>query len=95
MDEFLKPLVAPGAVSLLDENPGYEGDLMARAGAEYAVGREAVAEFGEEAAGIHLEKSPVNARSARRGAEAKRSGPTLAETHREGILVTRWAHHRR
>ena len=39
----------------------YEGDLMARAGVKYAVGREAVAEFGEEAAGIHWEKSPVNA----------------------------------
>ena len=40
---------------------GYEGDLMARAGVKYAVGREAAAEFGEEAAGIHFEKSPVQA----------------------------------
>jgi hypothetical protein len=39
----------------------YEGDLMARAGVKYAVGREAVAEFGEEAAGIHFEKSPTKA----------------------------------
>lgn len=35
---------------------GYEGDLMARAGVKYAVGRESKAEFGEEAAGIRFDK---------------------------------------
>ena len=39
----------------------YEGDLMARAGVRYAVGREARAEFGEEAAGIRLDKTPRSA----------------------------------
>jgi len=34
----------------------YEGDLMARAGVKYAVGRESRAEFGEEAAGIRFDK---------------------------------------
>jgi hypothetical protein len=40
---------------------GYEGDLMTRAGVKYAVGREATAEFGEEAAGIHFEHAPTKA----------------------------------
>ncbi len=35
----------------------YEGDLMARAGVKYAIGRESVAEFGEDGAGIRFEKS--------------------------------------
>jgi hypothetical protein len=35
---------------------GYEGDLMARAGVGYTWGRESSAEFGEEAAGIRLDK---------------------------------------
>ncbi len=35
----------------------YEGDLMARAGVDYRVGREAKAEFGEEAAGIRFDKT--------------------------------------
>lgn len=35
----------------------YEGDLMARAGVKYAVGREAVSEFNEEGAGIRFEKT--------------------------------------
>lgn len=34
----------------------YEGDLMARAGVDYKIGREAKAEFGEEAAGIRFDK---------------------------------------
>lgn len=41
----------------------YEGDLMARAGVKYAVGREAKAEFGEEAAGIRFDKTPRQART--------------------------------
>jgi hypothetical protein len=40
----------------------YEGDLMARAGVKYAVGRESKAEFGEEAAGIRFDKTPRKAR---------------------------------
>jgi hypothetical protein len=35
----------------------YEGDLMARAGVDYRIGREAKAEFGEEAAGIRFDKT--------------------------------------
>lgn len=35
----------------------YEGDLMARAGVKYAVGREAVTEFNEDGAGIRFEKT--------------------------------------
>ncbi|WP_395749089.1 FAD-dependent oxidoreductase [Prosthecobacter sp.] len=42
---------------------GYEGDLMARAGIKYAVGRESKAEFGEEAAGIRFDKTPRKART--------------------------------
>jgi len=42
---------------------GYEGDLMARAGVKYAVGRESKAEFGEEAAGIRFDKIPRKART--------------------------------
>lgn len=41
----------------------YEGDLMARAGVSYAVGREAKSEFGEEAAGIRFDKTPRKART--------------------------------
>lgn len=41
----------------------YEGDLMARAGVDYAVGREARAEFGEEAAGIRFDKTVRKART--------------------------------
>ncbi|MGB8168585.1 MAG: FAD-dependent oxidoreductase [Chthoniobacteraceae bacterium] len=41
----------------------YEGDLMARAGVKYAVGRESRAEFGEEAAGIRFDKMPRKART--------------------------------
>lgn len=41
----------------------YEGDLMARAGVRYAVGRESTAEFGEEAAGIRFDKTPRKART--------------------------------
>ena len=41
----------------------YEGDLMARTGVKYAVGREAKAEFGEEAAGIRFDKTPRKART--------------------------------
>ncbi len=41
----------------------YEGDLMARAGVRYAVGREASSEFGEEAAGIRFDKTPRKART--------------------------------
>lgn len=40
---------------------GYEGDLMARAGVKYAIGRESNAEFGEEAAGIRFDKTPRKA----------------------------------
>jgi len=35
---------------------GYEGDLMARAGIEYSIGRESKAEYGEEAAGVRFDK---------------------------------------
>jgi hypothetical protein len=42
---------------------GYEGDLMARAGVKYAIGRESKAEFGEEAAGIRFDKTPRKART--------------------------------
>ncbi len=41
----------------------YEGDLMARAGVKYAVGRESKAEFGEEAAGVRFDKTPRKART--------------------------------
>jgi hypothetical protein len=41
----------------------YEGDLMARAGVKYTVGREAKSEFGEEAAGIRFDKTPRKART--------------------------------
>jgi hypothetical protein len=41
----------------------YEGDLMARAGVAWAVGREAKAEFGEEAAGIRFDKTTRRART--------------------------------
>ena len=41
----------------------YEGDLMARAGVSYAVGREAKSEFGEEAAGIRFDRTPRKART--------------------------------
>ncbi|MES2505498.1 MAG: FAD-dependent oxidoreductase [Verrucomicrobiota bacterium] len=41
----------------------YEGDLMARAGVKYAVGRESKEEFGEEAAGIRFDKQPRQART--------------------------------
>lgn len=41
----------------------YEGDLMARAGVKYAVGRESKAEFHEEAAGIRFDKIPHRART--------------------------------
>ncbi|CAN5909630.1 N/A [soil metagenome] len=39
----------------------YEGDLMARAGVSYAVGREAVTEFNEDGAGVRFEKTPRKA----------------------------------
>lgn len=42
---------------------GYEGDLMARAGVKYTVGREAKAEFGEEAAGVRFDKTARQART--------------------------------
>lgn len=41
----------------------YEGDLMARAGVDYRVGRESKAEFGEEAAGIRFDKATHKART--------------------------------
>jgi hypothetical protein len=41
----------------------YEGDLLARAGVRYAVGRESKAEFGEEAAGIRFDTVPRKART--------------------------------
>lgn len=41
----------------------YEGDLMARAGVSYAVGREAKSEFDEEAAGIRFDKTSRKART--------------------------------
>jgi hypothetical protein len=40
---------------------GYEGDLMARAGVMYTFGRESRDEFGEEAAGVRLDKTPRRA----------------------------------
>jgi len=41
----------------------YEGDLMARAGVRFAIGREASDEFGEEAAGIRFDATPRKART--------------------------------
>ncbi|NBV85986.1 MAG: FAD-dependent oxidoreductase, partial [Verrucomicrobia bacterium] len=41
----------------------YEGDLMARAGVSYAVGRESKEEFGEDAAGVRFDKTPRKART--------------------------------
>lgn len=41
----------------------YEGDLMARSGVKYAVGRESKAEFGEEAAGVRFDKTVRKART--------------------------------
>lgn len=41
----------------------YEGDLMARAGVRFVVGRESKAEFGEEAAGIRFDATPRKART--------------------------------
>ncbi|MEW6306754.1 MAG: FAD-dependent oxidoreductase [Verrucomicrobiota bacterium] len=41
----------------------YEGDLMARADVKFAVGREARAEFGEDAAGVRFDKTPRKART--------------------------------
>ena len=41
----------------------YAGDLMARAGVKFAVGRESRTEFGEEAAGIRFDKTPRQART--------------------------------
>jgi hypothetical protein len=41
----------------------YEGDLMARAGVKYVIGRESKAEFGEEAAGIRFDKIQCKART--------------------------------
>lgn len=40
---------------------GYEGDLMAKAGVRYAIGRESKAEYGEEAAGVRFDKTPRTA----------------------------------
>jgi hypothetical protein len=40
-----------------------EGDLMARTGVEYAVGRESKVVFGEDAAGIRFDKTPRKART--------------------------------
>ncbi|MEO6785684.1 MAG: FAD-dependent oxidoreductase, partial [Chthoniobacteraceae bacterium] len=40
---------------------GYEGDLMARAGVGYAIGRESREEFGEEAAGVRFDRTPRKA----------------------------------
>lgn len=41
----------------------YEGDLMARAGVSYAVGRESRDEFGEDLAGIRFDRTPRQART--------------------------------
>lgn len=41
----------------------YEGDLMARAGVSYTIGREAKDEFGEEAAGVRFDKTTRRART--------------------------------
>jgi hypothetical protein len=41
----------------------YEGDLMARAGVSYTVGRESKDEFGEEAAGVRFDKTTRRART--------------------------------
>lgn len=40
---------------------GYEGDLMARAGVTCTFGRESRSEFGEEAAGVRLDRTPRDA----------------------------------
>src|SRR5262249_34731824 len=41
----------------------YEGDLMAKAGVTYAVGREARREYDEEAAGVRFDPTPRKART--------------------------------
>ena len=41
----------------------YEGDLLAKAGVDYVVGRESRVEFGEEAAGIRFDKTARKART--------------------------------
>lgn len=41
----------------------YEGDLMAMAGVSYTFGRESKDEYGEEAAGIRFDRTPVNAKT--------------------------------
>lgn len=57
---------------------GYEGDLMARAGVKYAVGRESKAEFGEEAAGVRFDKTP-------------RKAPTVNENGKLLPGISAWA----
>ena len=51
---------------------GYEGDVMARAGVRCSVGRESAGEYGEEAAGIRLDKTT------RKAATVDSSGGLLA-----------------
>ena len=48
----------PGKVFI---DASYEGDLMARAGVSYSIGRDAKATYGEEAAGIRFDKTPRQA----------------------------------
>lgn len=48
----------PGKVFI---DASYEGDLMARAGVSYSIGREAKSAYGEEAAGIRFDKEPRKA----------------------------------
>ncbi len=72
VDAVTKDKAAITAVRLTDAttvlgkvfvDASYEGDLLARAGVKYAVGRESRAEFGEEAAGVRFDKVTRKART--------------------------------
>jgi hypothetical protein len=72
VDKVTKHGTAITAISLSDGSKvtgkifidaSYEGDLMARAGVSYVVGRESKAEFDEEAAGIRFDKESRKART--------------------------------
>ena len=41
----------------------YEGDLMAMSGVSYTFGRESKEQYGEEAAGVRFDRTPVNAKT--------------------------------
>lgn len=63
---------------------GYEGDLMARAGVKYAVGRESKAEFGEEAAGIRFDKTARHSKTVDENAQLLPGISAWAKNLKEG-----------